>query len=154
MLNHHMFSHCGTECNVVYAMSSSSFVLQRKTSKHAEKVENAKLIVGKSTPILRGKRGRPSRSSGTNSTSNQTHLHSFFKHEGDGNEEGEFLTRDRSDLFQYMCWGFRGPFCSYARKTYEVMRLLHDSIPGLKWFPKPYIKGKILMNGDLVDVEG
>ena len=53
-----------------------------------------------------------------------------------------------------MCWGFREPFCSYAGKTYEVMRLLHDSIPGIKWIPEPYIKGKILMNGDLVDVEG
>lgn len=123
-------------------------------TKHAAQVEKAKLIVGKGTPVLRGKRGRPSRSSGTSSTSNQTHLHSFFKHEGDGNEEGEFLTKDRSDLFQYMCWGFRGPFCSYAGKKYEVMRLLHDSIPGLKWFPEPYIKGKILVNGDLVDVEG
>ena len=68
-------------------------------TKHVEQVEKAKLTVGKGTPVLQGKRGRPSRSSRTSSTSNQTHLHSFFKHGGDGNEEGVFLTRDRSDLF-------------------------------------------------------
>jgi len=56
---------------------------------HAEAVEKDLAAKGARITLMTGKRGRPSKSSGTSSASNQKSIHDWFQHTANREEEGE-----------------------------------------------------------------
>jgi hypothetical protein len=97
-------------------------------SRHVEKVLEISTL-GKGA-LRSGKRGRPTKSLGGSSQSNQKQVHAFFSHVVDNPEVNLSHFMDRSEYKTLMCWGFRGPFVVYAGKSYEIEGLLFDTKPG------------------------
>ena len=101
-----------------------------------------------------GKRGRPTKSLGDSSQSNQRQLHAFFSHIVDNPEVNQSHSMDRSKCKTLMCWGFRGPFVVYAGKSFEVEGLLFDTKSGQIWYTEPWLKEVIEMDGKCMQING
>lgn len=72
-------------------------------------VEKAQNQLSKSTGLLLGRRGRPSRSSNTSAHSNQPNLHSWLSDRSSrGSREGKYFTEtlDANAVKGLKCWGF------------------------------------------------
>jgi hypothetical protein len=122
-------------------------------SKHKELLDKAqKQTAG--VPLSTGKRGRPSRTAGFSGSRSQTSLHSWFPHSGEGSQACDFTSWDRGHGLSYICWGFRGPSCSYGGKPYNIRALVNDAHPGKNWFAEPCLRGEVMLEGGLLTVEG
>lgn len=121
--------------------------------KHAKAKEDFERTNGQIRAVSSGKRGRPTRSS-SSAHANQSVLHSWFKGATTSSKEGESQTYDRGGVVGLMCWGFRGPTCEYGDKEYAVDGLLNDVVPGVLWYPEPYVDAIIHVNEKSVLVKG
>jgi len=53
-----------------------------------------------------------------------------------------------------LCWGFRGPTCTYAAISYSVCELLDDPHAGRSWYPEPQLVASFTRNGSVVEIKG
>ena len=69
-------------------------------------------------------------------------------------EGGESSTSGRNDFLGLLCWGYRGPTCTYANISYSVINVLHDSHIGGVWYPEPHVTANVIRNGQAFKIEG
>ena len=121
------------------------------SSKYIACMEKVRGRASAGSAISSGKRGRPSRSSGSTGNTSQRDLHNFFA--GSRGEPGELLCLDKSKISLSICWGFRGPSCTYGGAKYSVKSLLADPHSGVEWYTEPHLVGLVPVGSNVIMID-
>lgn len=138
------------------------------SAKHLQALEQSKVATKIRGPLQPRRRGWPALSSGISIHSNQPNLGRWWRSQPTiaednvvcqtgtvaGTEEGESSTVDRNVVLDLLCWGFRGPTCSYGGVSYCARELLNDLHVGGVWYPEPHITATFIRNDEVVKING
>ena len=127
------------------------------SAKHVQALQNSNTTSNLRPAILTGQKGQPFASSGVSVYSNQPDLGRWWslgRVPTKAEEGGESSTSGRNAFLGLLCWGYRGPTCTYADVSYSVIDVLHDSHVGRVWYPEPHVTTNVIRNGQAFKIEG